>query len=197
MYCSYSFFSIRKSKEHDHCMNSVQIRSFFWSVFSYIRTEYGDLLGRLFTQFWYILFFVNTVIPGLLYPTIFFTLLSTNFFRPTVGKICIFCNFGVVGVVGSNLRPKNWFLSLFSLTTKSVLKIDPLRIPKQLLSRSFQKLDDPSPSSMYKKKMRKVESKKTMRLSPQVRRFREIIFLGTFTFMKLTGNSVSIVYCYY
>ena len=27
-----------------NCMKSVQIRSFFWSVFSRIRTEYGDLL---------------------------------------------------------------------------------------------------------------------------------------------------------
>ena len=26
-----------------HCVKSVQIRSFFWSVFSCIRTEYGDL----------------------------------------------------------------------------------------------------------------------------------------------------------
>ena len=27
-----------------HCVKRVQIRSFFWSVFSCIRTEYGDLL---------------------------------------------------------------------------------------------------------------------------------------------------------
>ena len=26
----------------DHCVKSVQIRSFFWSVFSRIRTEYGE-----------------------------------------------------------------------------------------------------------------------------------------------------------
>ena len=25
-----------------HCVKSVQIRSFFWSLFSYIRIEYGD-----------------------------------------------------------------------------------------------------------------------------------------------------------
>ena len=30
-----------------HCVKSVQIRSFFWSVFSCIRTEYGDLLHKL------------------------------------------------------------------------------------------------------------------------------------------------------
>ena len=29
---------------HSHCVKSVQIRSFFWSVFSCIWTEYGDLL---------------------------------------------------------------------------------------------------------------------------------------------------------
>ena len=30
-----------------HCVKSVQIRSFLWSVFSCIRTEYGDLLHKL------------------------------------------------------------------------------------------------------------------------------------------------------
>ena len=29
-----------------HCVKNVQIRSFFWSVFSHIRTEYGDLLCK-------------------------------------------------------------------------------------------------------------------------------------------------------
>ena len=29
-----------------HCMKSFQVRSFFWSVFSCIRTEYGDLLSK-------------------------------------------------------------------------------------------------------------------------------------------------------
>ena len=29
-----------------HCMKSVQIRSYFWSVLSCIRTEYGDLLRK-------------------------------------------------------------------------------------------------------------------------------------------------------
>ena len=29
-----------------YCVNSVQIRSSFWSVFSYIRTEYGDLQSK-------------------------------------------------------------------------------------------------------------------------------------------------------
>ena len=29
-----------------HCMKSVQIRKFFWSVFSCIRTEYGDLQSK-------------------------------------------------------------------------------------------------------------------------------------------------------
>ena len=26
-----------------HCVKSVQIRSFFWSIFSHVWTEYGDL----------------------------------------------------------------------------------------------------------------------------------------------------------
>ena len=30
----------------NHCLKSVQIRSFFWFVFSCIRTEYGDLLRK-------------------------------------------------------------------------------------------------------------------------------------------------------
>ena len=29
-----------------HSLKSVQIRSYFWSVFSCIRTEYGDLLRK-------------------------------------------------------------------------------------------------------------------------------------------------------
>ena len=29
-----------------HCVKSVKIRSFFWSVFSCIRTEYGDLRSK-------------------------------------------------------------------------------------------------------------------------------------------------------
>ena len=32
-----------------HCVKSVQIRSFLWSVFSCIRTEYGDLRSKLFS----------------------------------------------------------------------------------------------------------------------------------------------------
>ena len=34
-----------KNSAHYHCVKSVQIRSYFWCVFSYIRTEYGDLRG--------------------------------------------------------------------------------------------------------------------------------------------------------
>ena len=30
-----------------HCVKSVQILSYFWSVFSCIRTEYGDLLCKI------------------------------------------------------------------------------------------------------------------------------------------------------
>ena len=34
-----------------HCVKSVQIRSFFWSVFSRIRTEYGSEKLRIWTLF--------------------------------------------------------------------------------------------------------------------------------------------------
>ena len=33
-----------------HCVTSVQIRSYFWSIFSCIWTEYGDLHSKFFTQ---------------------------------------------------------------------------------------------------------------------------------------------------
>ena len=33
------------SDEHPHCVKSVQIRSYFWSVFSCIRTEYGEVIS--------------------------------------------------------------------------------------------------------------------------------------------------------
>ena len=29
-----------------HCVKSVRIRGFFWSVFSRIRTEYGEILSN-------------------------------------------------------------------------------------------------------------------------------------------------------
>ena len=29
-----------------HCVKNVQIRSYFWSVFSCLRTEYGDLRSK-------------------------------------------------------------------------------------------------------------------------------------------------------
>ena len=32
--------------KNEHCMKSVQIRSFYWSAFSRIRTEYGDLRSK-------------------------------------------------------------------------------------------------------------------------------------------------------
>ena len=36
----------RMTMRFQHCVKSVQIRSFFWSVFSCIQTEYGDLLSK-------------------------------------------------------------------------------------------------------------------------------------------------------
>ena len=32
----------------DHCVKSVQIRNYFWFVFSCIRIEYGDLRSKIF-----------------------------------------------------------------------------------------------------------------------------------------------------
>ena len=32
--------------QRGHCIKSVQIASFFWSVFSYIWTDHGDLLHK-------------------------------------------------------------------------------------------------------------------------------------------------------
>ena len=34
----------KKISSNIHCVKSVQIQSFFWSVFSHIRTEYGEIL---------------------------------------------------------------------------------------------------------------------------------------------------------
>ena len=36
-------FPERYKTDRNHCVKSVQIRSFFWSVFSRIRTEYGEI----------------------------------------------------------------------------------------------------------------------------------------------------------
>ena len=38
----------------DHCLKSVQIQRFFWSVFSYIRTEFEDLRSylRIQCEYW-------------------------------------------------------------------------------------------------------------------------------------------------
>ena len=34
-----------------HCIKSVQIRSFFWTVFSRIRTEYGEILLHIQSEY--------------------------------------------------------------------------------------------------------------------------------------------------
>ena len=68
-------------------------------------------------------------------------LLRSTSLRSTSRKICIL---GKLGTFGFNYGPKNWFRQPFSLITKSILKID-LRIPKQLLPRGFQKLDNHLP----------------------------------------------------
>ena len=43
--CPYIFIliNVNYSNYAQHCLKSVQIRSYFWTVFSCIRTEYGDL----------------------------------------------------------------------------------------------------------------------------------------------------------
>ena len=42
--------SLKKSKYNLYCVKSVQIRSLFWSVFSHIPTEYGEILVSLRIQ---------------------------------------------------------------------------------------------------------------------------------------------------
>ena len=37
------FTCLGENTEKYHCVKTVQIRNFFWSVFSCIQTEYGDL----------------------------------------------------------------------------------------------------------------------------------------------------------
>ena len=58
-YRNVSFYSkyfmwnnLQANQYYTHCVKSVQIRSNFWSVFSGIRTEYGEILRiwTLFTQ---------------------------------------------------------------------------------------------------------------------------------------------------
>ena len=44
------FFLIRKKTHGTHCVKSVQIRSYFWSVFSRIWTEYGEILRTIILQ---------------------------------------------------------------------------------------------------------------------------------------------------
>ena len=41
-HCEYYY--LRVNFTFYHCVESVQIRSFFWSVFSRILTEYGEIL---------------------------------------------------------------------------------------------------------------------------------------------------------
>ena len=43
---SFSIYSLFKLNLFSYCVKSVQIRSYFWSIFSCIRTEYGDLRNK-------------------------------------------------------------------------------------------------------------------------------------------------------
>ena len=48
----YIYLKIRQRyKSHFHCVKSVQIWSYFWSVFSCIRTKYGEILPPYFDTF--------------------------------------------------------------------------------------------------------------------------------------------------
>ena len=44
---------------HVHCVKSIQIRSFFWSVFPRIKNEYGEI-GRIWTLFTQWFFQINS-----------------------------------------------------------------------------------------------------------------------------------------
>ena len=61
---SYSFVLFSCFSIHLRSVKTVQIRSFFWSVLSYIRTEYGDLHCVKSVQiqrfFWSVFFCIRT-----------------------------------------------------------------------------------------------------------------------------------------
>ena len=88
-----------------HCVKSVQIRSFFWSVFSRIRTEYGEIL-RIYGQCskhwtethsfkWWHCLVQLLVIKDLSKSRSFFLLnlpkyLGRNFFIPSTRRLHVF-----------------------------------------------------------------------------------------------------------
>ena len=47
---NHSFLSSGRTCENRHCVKSIQIRSFFWSLFSHIWTEYGNCRVNLCIQ---------------------------------------------------------------------------------------------------------------------------------------------------
>ena len=70
--------SLLRILDSSYCMRSVQIRSFFWSVFSRIRTEYGEILRGLFSPIGHFPTNHNTILVILagLFLIMLFTLLK-------------------------------------------------------------------------------------------------------------------------
>ena len=78
-----------------HCVKSVQIRSFFWSIFSRIRTEYGEIRTRKNSVFGHFSRSVNScVIFWNYYITRSFKYVLTHFVINIAfcNKIDSFCN---------------------------------------------------------------------------------------------------------
>ena len=74
----------------NHCVKSVQIRSFFWSIFSRIRTKYGEILQQntdrkklriwtLFTQWMSIKFCALEMFNSAVFVIFDFRLANINF----------------------------------------------------------------------------------------------------------------------
>ena len=78
---------IKLGIEGDHCVKIVQIRSFFWSVFSCIRIEYGDLHSKsawkvskneVFSGSHFPVFGLNTEIYYGVFSDLYFPVFSSN-----------------------------------------------------------------------------------------------------------------------
>ena len=60
-----NYFFLKLSYEL-HCVKSVQIRSFFWSVFSYIQTEYGEIQKHRILDTFHIVVIVKKMLHALI-----------------------------------------------------------------------------------------------------------------------------------
>ena len=71
-------------KKTAHCVKRIQLRSFFWSVFSRIRTEYGKIRTRKNSVFEHVLHSASKFsVEGVKYPLRLFTI---GFIRKTSGE---------------------------------------------------------------------------------------------------------------